>query len=58
MAEVYEVSDDTLMRLDRLEGVGYGMYRRVPIHDGIFIYEWDRDVDGLPVIESGDWVNP
>lgn len=59
ICEIYEVSDETLQRIDRLEGVGYGMYDRIkaPGQENVFIYEWTYAPPWKDLIKSGDWVN-
>jgi gamma-glutamylcyclotransferase (GGCT)/AIG2-like uncharacterized protein YtfP len=60
--EVWEVSDAAMAALDRYEGE---MYHRVavkvttmlgPVIEECAVYE-AANVDGLPLIESGDWIN-
>lgn len=54
LGEVYEVSPKLLTRLDRLEGVNVGLYRREPetvkTNDGrqieAFVYVWNSGTDG------------
>lgn len=58
VGEVYEVDEETMARLDRLEGYP-NFYDRVliPTEYGeawmYFIHDIDREA--LPVVESGDW---
>jgi len=58
VGEVYEVDDETLLRLDRLEGHPY-MYRREPVRLHGFAkveaYIYQRDSARLPEVASGDW---
>lgn len=63
VGEVYTVDDDTLARLDMLEGVP-SLYTRQQVEvldeddDSMglaWIYVWGRDNETLPVIRSGDW---
>lgn len=63
VGEVYAVDDETLLRLDRLEGVPH-FYDR-----DVFVIELEggeqvcamtyvqREADGRPVIASGDWLD-
>jgi gamma-glutamylaminecyclotransferase len=61
--EVYEVSPETLARLDRLEGVSYGHYRRdacaVRFEDGYqvtaYVYVFCQNVFSLTPVLSGEW---
>lgn len=57
--EVYEVDDETLARLDRLEGYP-GWYERSVVHTtlgGALIYHFTEDMirPHFPLIEGGNW---
>jgi gamma-glutamylcyclotransferase (GGCT)/AIG2-like uncharacterized protein YtfP len=65
--EVYDVSEQSLMGLDFLEG--YDPMRRKSSHytrekikldDGeeVYSYQYNQDLQGLPVVVNGDWRNP
>ena len=59
VGEVYEVDDETLKKLDTLEGVDSGFYRRIRVGTPLgecWIYVMD-DVNDYPIISNGDWVN-
>jgi gamma-glutamylcyclotransferase (GGCT)/AIG2-like uncharacterized protein YtfP len=61
--EVYDVTESILKRLDLLEGVGSGLYRRestaVILEDGsrctAFVYVYARGVAGYSEVPSGNW---
>lgn len=56
--EIYECDKHTLAKMDHLEGVDHGMYRRVSIHTvygKVYVYEWEGLVHRYPVVECGDW---
>ena len=58
VVEVYNCDAKPLQRMDRLEGVSHGMYKRKSIKTEwgpTWIYEWGNGVHRYPVIESGDW---
>lgn len=64
--EVYDCDEDTIQRLHWLEGYDEdrdaedNLYNPhvVPTEYGsVLLYLWAGDVAGMPVIESGDWVN-
>ena len=51
--EIWEVDDDCLRRLDLLEGLHVGLYRRQPAHlqapqnhEGVVCYVYNRSVEG------------
>jgi len=49
--EVYEVSPDTLNRLDEVEGVPY-LYKRHN-NDDLILYVYNRDIKDLKQIKNG-----
>lgn len=62
--EVWTVDDETLERLDRLEGVSHGFYRRVRVSVELlagtsaeaWVYEInERHIRGCSRVASGDW---
>lgn len=62
LVEVYEVSDQCLLRLDELEGFlendQNSLYRRIPIessYGSVWIYIYNQAVDPNELIESGIW---
>ena len=62
--ELYSVSGTMIRRLDQIEDVGGGMYRRVQIDVGegleAWVYVWgvnEKMWQAAPVITSGDWIN-
>ena len=60
-AEVIEVDDETLARLDRYEGYDprhpeTSLYVRKEYKDG-FIYQFNGNVDGATPVLSGDWLD-
>lgn len=64
--EVYEISDETLVLLDRLEGFQAsapetGLYRRVQLEtplDPAWVYIYNHDLTGCHEICSGQWRSP
>ena len=59
-AEIIEVDDTELKRLDRYEGYvvtdpAHSLYVRVPYLDG-WIYVYNKDMSNKPKIEGGDWL--
>lgn len=61
MAEIIEVDDETLARLDDYEGYNprdpeRSLYRRLSYQDG-FIYQYNGNVDGRPPVPTGDWLD-
>jgi gamma-glutamylcyclotransferase (GGCT)/AIG2-like uncharacterized protein YtfP len=57
LGEIYEISADTLQRLDKLEGTDVGLYERI-FDDNIdaWLYVSGANApDNLPEIKSGDW---
>lgn len=63
--EVWEVSAAGISRLDELEGIGEGLYRRGPIpltppfaEAEVHTYFYLLPTTGLPHIEAGQWSEP
>lgn len=61
MAEIIEVDDETLARLDDYEGYNprnpeHSLYRRLSYQDG-FIYQYNGSVDGKMPVPTGDWLD-
>ena len=60
VGEVYEVDDETLKALDRLEGHPI-FYQRMPVllddGDEVVAYLLRGSTGGKPVIPSGDWLD-
>jgi gamma-glutamylcyclotransferase (GGCT)/AIG2-like uncharacterized protein YtfP len=61
VAEVIEVDDDGLRRLDSYEGYreddpDNSLYLRVQLPDGCWIYEFNEPLYNKPVVPSGDWL--
>jgi gamma-glutamylcyclotransferase (GGCT)/AIG2-like uncharacterized protein YtfP len=59
-AEIVEVDDDGLKRLDQLEGYRASdpdgsFYRRIRYQDG-FIYQYNGDVSSKFPVPTGDWL--
>lgn len=57
--EVYRIDNATLAELDALRTVG-GEYARQLIqtpYGSAWMYVYQRPVDGLKLIESGDWLD-
>lgn len=59
-AEVIEVDDKTLARLDQYEGYRpdspmRSLYLRVPYLDG-YIYTYNGDMSDRPLVKDGDWL--
>lgn len=57
--EVYRIDNATLTELDALRTVG-GEYARQLIqtpYGSAWMYVYQRPVDGLKLIESGDWLD-
>lgn len=59
-AEVVEVTDSQLDRLDRYEGYHpndhkFSLYLRVPYLDG-WIYTYNHDMSTRPMVTDGDWL--
>lgn len=60
-AEIIEVDDETLARLDDYEGYNprnpeQSLYRRVAYQDG-FIYQYNGSVYGRLPVPTGDWLD-
>lgn len=58
--EIIEVDDSGLVRLDTYEGYSPdhpddSLYLREKFEDG-FIYVYNQDFEGRPVVDSGDWL--
>jgi gamma-glutamylcyclotransferase (GGCT)/AIG2-like uncharacterized protein YtfP len=60
--EVWSVDHNALARLDELEGLDEGLYRREPLPlpppfagHNVQTYVYARDVSDLPRIENGNW---
>lgn len=61
MAEIIEVDDETLARLDDYEGYNphnpeQSLYRRLSYQDG-FIYQYNGNVEGKLPVPTGDWLD-
>jgi gamma-glutamylcyclotransferase (GGCT)/AIG2-like uncharacterized protein YtfP len=65
--EVYDVSEQSLVGLDFLEGYradspAHSHYRRVEItlDDGekVQSYQYNQPLSGLPIVQNGDWRKP
>jgi gamma-glutamylaminecyclotransferase len=52
--EVYEVTEEIINKLDRLEGVPF-LYRRYEIEKGLQTYIYNKSVEEREVIEDGIW---
>lgn len=65
IGEVYEIDEDTLEALHALEGYDedypeeslYIPELEFTEYDALVLYIWNRDMEGLTLIESGDWTN-
>jgi gamma-glutamylcyclotransferase (GGCT)/AIG2-like uncharacterized protein YtfP len=60
MAEIIEVDDNVLARLDDYEGYNprnpeHSLYIRMSYQDG-FIYQYNGSVDGKLPVPAGDWL--
>lgn len=61
MAEIIEVDDETLARLDAYEGYDprhpeHSLYLRKEYQDG-FIYQYNGNVSGKLPVPTGDWLD-
>lgn len=65
VVELYEVDDNTLRRLDNLEGYSKGneehnMYNKDTVETSMgpaSLYVWNSSINSMEEITSGDWFN-
>lgn len=58
IGEIYRVDQQTLKQLDILEDVKNKLYKLIflPNHQCYTYIKYDKNVDGLPRIASGNWI--